>query len=454
MYLHKLNLTNVRGLRVAEFDFLGQAGVHLIVGVNGVGKSTTLDALRILLSQLMPQFVATGVRGFSFEKDDITQGQAYLGAQLTGQVLQYPFLQIIDRKAETSVPDKGPVLDGRGLKAVSTPDVTDLYLSMPASSSVTPPIVPSTFPGKGEQDARLKEVQKYLRESSTCPLAVYFSPHRSLINNETAKIGRTQQAAYVEALNAERTFSAKAFADWGRTRQVLATERNDLAEVADLEAVFNRVATEFLTNCQDLQLAPPDDDRQLLITKNGHQLSIRQLSDGERSILTLALELARRLYLANPHLPDPTKQGIAIVLIDELDLHLHPGWQRDVIKRLESTFPACQFIASTHSPQIIGEVQHERVSVVQIQKPQVVHPSQTFGMDSNWIIDVLMDAEPRNVRVAMDIKRLFSLIAPHTLSEAKALLAGLRNEIGLGSSELSRAEASINRLGRTSREKN
>ncbi len=66
MYLRKLTLTNMRAFRTAEFDFLGQAGVHLIVGVNGVGKSTALEALRVLLSQLLPQFLSTRVRGFSF----------------------------------------------------------------------------------------------------------------------------------------------------------------------------------------------------------------------------------------------------------------------------------------------------------------------------------------------------------------------------------------------------
>ena len=383
MYLHKLNLTNMRAFRTAEFDFLGQPGVHLIVGVNGVGKSTALEALRVLLSQLLPQFVATGVRGVSFSKDDITQGEPYLVAQLTGQVLHYPFRYTIDRKAAAYVPETGPVQGGQGPQVIETPDAVSLYLDTAIMAPVMAHVAPLASPPLHEQDARLKDVQQYLRKGQQSPLAVYYSPHRSLINNTSAKASRAKtSAAYIEALDSERTFSAKAFADWWRTRQVLAAEQADTATIDALTTVFNQVVNTFLNNCKDLQLAPPDDERQLLLTKNGYQLSVRQLSDGERSILTLALDLARRLYLANSNLSNPVQEGQAIVLIDELDLHLHPGWQRDVVKRLEKTFPKCQFICSTHSAQIIGEVEPDYLTWIGEGKPPKKR-SQSYGLDAS-----------------------------------------------------------------------
>ena len=76
-------------------------------------------------------------------------------------------------------------------------------------------------------------------------------------------------------------------------------------------------------------------------------LQIPQLSDGERGMLALVLDLAKRLSQANPSLADPLSESQAVVLIDELDLHLHPKWQRHVARKLMATFPGCQFIATS-----------------------------------------------------------------------------------------------------------
>ncbi|WP_250558852.1 AAA family ATPase, partial [Escherichia coli] len=73
--------------------------------------------------------------------------------------------------------------------------------------------------------------------------------------------------------------------------------------------------------------------------------------------------------------------GEAIVLIDEIDLHLHPKWQRDVLKKLTETFPNCQFIVSTHSPQIIGEIPPENVLLVR-DGCVLGHPSSARGLSS------------------------------------------------------------------------
>lgn len=454
MYLRKLTLTNMRAFRTAEFDFHGQAGVHLIVGVNGVGKSTALEALRVTLSQLMPQFVATGVRGLSFSKDDITQNEAYLVAQLTGEVLHYPFRYTIDRKAEANVPEAGPVKDGHGPQVIATPDVADFYLDRPCGPE---PIEVN------EQGARLRIIQQYPRTGISFPLALYYSPHRSLINNETAKVGRTQKPAYVEALNPERTFSVKAFADWWRAFN--ADERKAKSTLDKLAEVFESVVTKFLPGCHDIQLCPSNDSRHLLITKNGYNLNIGQLSDGERSILTLALELARRLYLANPHLENPLNDGQAIVLIDELDLHLHPGWQREVVQRLESTFPKCQIIASTHSPQIIGEVVPENISLVlsaelaaeinkkaeqaevlRMNKNQVFSVSQALGMDSNWILTHVMQTPERDKDTAELIKEMFDLLARRDYNKVPAAIEAVESRTNGPISDTNRAKATLERV--------
>jgi predicted ATP-binding protein involved in virulence len=84
------------------------------------------------------------------------------------------------------------------------------------------------------------------------------------------------------------------------------------------------------------------------------------LSDGEKCLLAMVGDLARRLAIANPDYPDAL-QGEAIVLIDEIELHLHPSWQRNIIPALKRTFPKCQFIITTHSPQVLSYIQPKNI---------------------------------------------------------------------------------------------
>jgi predicted ATP-binding protein involved in virulence len=87
----------------------------------------------------------------------------------------------------------------------------------------------------------------------------------------------------------------------------------------------------------------------MTMIKKSYELIINQLSDGEKGLLAMAGDLARRLAIANPGLSDPL-EGKGIVLIDEIELHLHPKLQREIIPSLKDTFPNCQFIITTHSP--------------------------------------------------------------------------------------------------------
>ena len=160
-------------------------------------------------------------------------------------------------------------------------------------------------------------------------------------------------------------------------------------------------------------------------------------------------DLARRLSQANPRLDDPLRDGKAVVLIDELDLHLHPSWQRIVVEKLTATFPNCQFIASTHSPQIIGECDPAGLILLAKEDGKVVVAQgghQGFGLDSSWILEHLMGTAPRNVSVQMQINCVEDAIEDGDLTIARKHLADLREMIHGDDGEVVRLEASINNL--------
>lgn len=120
----------------------------------------------------------------------------------------------------------------------------------------------------------------------------------------------------------------------------------------------------FLPEFQEIKIYYGNSDYKLLLRKGNSLLDIQQLSQGEKTIFTLVGDLARRLILLNPN-SDAPFEGFGIVLIDEIDLHLHPQWQQTIIRRLTSTFPNVQFIVTTHSPQILSTVNSRSVRILQ-----------------------------------------------------------------------------------------
>ena len=127
------------------------------------------------------------------------------------------------------------------------------------------------------------------------------------------------------------------------------------------------------------------------------ELALDQLSGGYRIVLALAADLARRMAQGNPHLEDPL-QSEAIVLIDEVDLHLHPSWQQHVLADLTRTFPNAQFIVSTHSPQVLTTVRPQRIVELRREGRNIVasHPSApTFGAEAGDVLFTVMGVDER-----------------------------------------------------------
>ena len=127
------------------------------------------------------------------------------------------------------------------------------------------------------------------------------------------------------------------------------------------------------------------------------KLSLDQLSGGYRIVLALAADLARRMVQGNPHLDDPLESE-AVVLIDEVELHLHPGWQQRILGDLQRTFPNAQFIVSTHSPQVLTTVEPQRIVELYWDGDRIAagEPSgATFGAEAGTVLSVVMGVDER-----------------------------------------------------------
>ncbi|WP_198375106.1 AAA family ATPase [Neoroseomonas rubea] len=165
--------------------------------------------------------------------------------------------------------------------------------------------------------------------------------------------------------------------------------------------------------------------------KKGTRLALDQLSGGYRIMLAVASDLARRMALANPHLPDPLASE-AIVLIDEVELHLHPDWQQRVLIDLNRTFPNTQFIVSTHSPQVLTTVRPEQIIRLRSVDDNVIaerETAPTFGNEAGNVLSSVMGVQerPDTNPFSYKLRRYRDLIAlgDGVSDEARALRAEL-----------------------------
>lgn len=172
------------------------------------------------------------------------------------------------------------------------------------------------------------------------------------------------------------------------------------------------------------------------IDKEGQTLNVLQLSHGEKSLMALVGDIARRLSMMNPGLKNPL-HGNGIVLIDEVDMHLHPQWARTIVQRLTDTFPNCQFLLTTHSPLVISDCKD--VLVYSLDNGELTEVPSQYGQDANSVLLEVMDTAIRNEQVASRLNDLLDLIQERHFDKANALLATLKTELPANNLELTKA---------------
>ena len=157
--------------------------------------------------------------------------------------------------------------------------------------------------------------------------------------------------------------------------------------------------------------------------EDGEALALDQLSGGYRIMLALAADLARRMAQGNPHLDDPLSSE-AIVLIDEVELHLHPSWQQRVLTDLTRTFPNTQFIVSTHSPQVLTTLRPEQIVKLSREDGRIVAArtsEPTYGAEAGDVLNVVMGVDERPPNEFADtLKRYMRLIGDDNGESVKA----------------------------------
>lgn len=332
MRIEWLSMTHFRGFHRAEFSF--HPNLNLFIGENGAGKTSIIECLRIMLSQIAPHLTPAPRFNLGFNHSDIMHGKEKMMTEMSFSCHSTDFYYLVHKQREKYITIK----DSSGEdETTSAKEVAELS--------------PINF-------------DRAIRKLPNQPIILFFSTRRSIISEEKTKTSSEQRNAYFRALLVERGLRIRDFADWWRTKEVLSTETGDKRHIYQVHLAVETIA-QILPELTNWRLS---DDGSLLVDKTRdvflgedirsetYSLTIDQLSDGERSLVALAFDITRRLIQANPRDDNSITDGTGIVLIDEIDLHLHPIWQRRIIGDLRRIFPNIQFVVSSHSPFIIQSI--------------------------------------------------------------------------------------------------
>nr|WP_320076064.1 AAA family ATPase [Tolypothrix sp. PCC 7712] len=405
-------MQSFRGIGDLTLDF-DETEPTVLIGINGVGKSSILDCLAILLSRFTSSIQHSTPSGRLFTEEDISNGKKETHNEI---VISFDYEEAIWSLTKVK----------KGRKKDTSSNLSTL-------SKIVEHI----------------KQNLYTSHQFNIPLAVYYSTNRAVLDiplKIRTKHSFEQIDAYENSLTGVGS-EFRIFFEWFRKQEDLENELRleDNAAYRDkqLQAVRQAISS-LIPSFSNLRVRR--SPLKMTLQKQGEELIVNQLSDGEKCLLAMVGDLARRLAIANPGLQNPL-QGSGVVLIDEIELHLHPNWQRRIITSLIKTFPNCQFIVTTHSPQVISYVKPDNIYILKNTDQGIVanRPQSSYGRDSNQILEDVMDDIKRPEEFKKSLHDLFQLIDEGNLDSARQLCQQISDDIGEDDPELIKARVSIRR---------
>lgn len=160
--------------------------------------------------------------------------------------------------------------------------------------------------------------------------------------------------------------------------------------------LVNNAITTLVPDIKKLRVDRSTGKSQIIVNNFGNEVSISQLSQGQKSLVALTGDLALRLATLNPDMEEPLNSH-GIVIIDEIELHLHPKWQKEIVLNFQKTFPNIQFIITTHSPHVLSTVDKKSIRILKFDSDGngfIEIPSyQTKGVSSLDVLEQIMGTQ-------------------------------------------------------------
>lgn len=450
MKVKKLQLQNYGRFDDLTMEFAPnndtKGNVTIIVGNNGAGKSQILQALLDNLSNVIG-YILNGKKEQKKEEDWV------FFDNITGHIV--PELSIRNNSNYTQIDTE--ILFGNQNSFVN---VYSERKGVNINNGSNVKISNNLFENL---QYFLNKLMSHTIDKTNFPILAFYGTTRNIekvkIDEYSDKNSHQILLGYLAYGRAESEY--KRFFRWFRENEDLENENkknlsNKILELIDSNNTnqidyIKDVITEFKGNkklqcvCQAIELFTDfenihierQDAPKMFVEKDGEKLDVNQLSQGEKSLLALVGDIARRLAILNPSLDNPL-QGEGVVLIDEVDLHLHPKWQQNLIDKLTKTFPNVQFILTTHSPHIVSD--NPDVLVYILDNGELRPYNNAYGEDVNTLLNGVFGVSEFTPEIAEQFTEVRRAISHKELDRAENIIQELSNKLSPNNSELLRLQ--------------
>ncbi|KIR02476.1 ATP binding protein [Lachnospiraceae bacterium TWA4] len=210
----------------------------------------------------------------------------------------------------------------------------------------------------------------------------------------------------------------KLMLNWFQTQTLKSLQSQQKTGIVEKSALLKTIekaickSYEKISGARNVSLFFDLDIHQLVLEFDGlngpKKFAMNEMSDGYKNTLSMIGDIAYRMAVLNPMLGEKIlEETPGIVLIDEVDLHLHPQWQQTILNDLQEIFPKIQFVVSSHAPAVINSVKSEQIRILDGSK--VYFPvAQTYGRDANSILREVMNISERPVEVKNSFNQFYA----------------------------------------------
>lgn len=417
MYISKISLRNYRKFEKLDIEF--DEKLSVLIGKNGIGKTSILDALTIAIGTFF--FSLDGISSKEIRAVDAYNKYFSIGKDVDIQK-QFPVEIIAKGSIENKEINWKRSLNSLGGKTTSidAKDITSI------STSYQERLM------KGDVSLRL-------------PLLAYYGSSRLLDGNRRKQPGTYKQNTringYIDCLDGKGNL--KLLLDWFKRMTIKSNQNGKpnetyLAVKRAMEKCFSR-----LTGIENINVLVNPDTFAIEINYNDSdkgrvQIPLEQLSNGYKCTLSLIGDIAHRMATLNPQLSgDVLQETNGIILIDEVDLHLHPESQYHILDILTDIFPKIQFIVTTNSPIIINSISSGSLLVINDNSVIVNYGNALYGQDINTVVKTIMESSVRPKKIQEIFDMFYKTLDEKNILKPQEIISQLGNLIDVNDTELS-----------------
>ena len=401
LYLEKIYIENYKAIEKLDINL--KPGLNLLIGDNGSGKTSVLEGIAVALGGLFVN--VAGVRTKNIVKDDVRMNIKALG------------------DSSTTIEYCEPVVAGCTLQVTEDQNFTWNRIKEEVSATHT----------KIDDKNVCVWMKKLANNSSTIlPLISFQSAARAWrvrrgdFGTELKKKLDDRRCGYIGCLDS--SMDVKSIQQWCLKQEIVTSNKGIVREYE----MFKNIVASFMKEINELDKMPsiyysPQFD-ELVYKDDKEEMPISKLSAGYQSLLWMVMDLAYRVCMLNPEL-ESRDQITGVVLIDEIDLHLHPKWQWNVIDALRKTFSGVQFIIATHSPIVISA--SKEVNLILLDKVKAVsYLPDCYGYEVEDVLSYRQESVSRPKKVKYLVDEIENAIDDIAFDKADAALERLKDVLG------------------------